>query len=48
MIFGCSTPSGQRLKDMTGIAAILRFAINTDEQDESESVDSEEERIRAI
>ena len=41
-IFGSQNPSGQRLKDMTGIAAILKFALpelEDIEEDESNSSD---------
>ena len=49
LVFGSETPSGTRLKDMTGVAAILRFPLQgLDDVDEESDVDSEEERINAI
>jgi protein pelota len=42
-IFGSQNPSGQRLKDMTGICAILKFAIpELDEIEEDEENDSDD------
>lgn len=47
MIFSSNTPSGNRLKQMTGVAAILRFPLmGLDDIEEEEEVDSEEERMR--
>ena len=49
LVFGSETPSGDRLKAMTGVAAILRFPLQgLDDVDEMSDVDSEEERINAI
>ena len=49
MVFGSETPSGARLKAMTGVASILRFPLQgLDDVDEESDVDSEEERIEAI
>ena len=47
IIFGSTTPAGQRLKQMTGVAAILRYPMQgLDDIEEDSDVDSEEERIR--
>lgn len=43
-IFGSQNPSGQRLKDMTGIAAILKFAVpELDDVEEEEDNSSDDE-----
>tara|TARA_B110000285_G_C15043989_1_gene573298 strand:- start:183 stop:725 length:543 start_codon:yes stop_codon:yes gene_type:complete len=43
-IFGSQNPSGQRLKDMTGIAAILKFALpELDDVEEDEANSSDED-----
>ena len=47
MDFSSNTPSGSRLKQMTGVAAILRFPLmGLDDIEEEVEVDSEEERMR--
>ena len=48
-IFGSQNPAGQRLKDMTGVCAILKYALpeleEISEPEDNNSSDEEEEKI---